>query len=266
MFITTVTPESLFENGKPIVIGLIGKYVYPEREAAAAAVTKTLFGSEQVMQCRGYFPVMIKVQHIHDLRNYLAKTHGMDFDELIRTKMASTYSFSPFNIMCQYIFLFHRHEYRFYLQMRPDDQWEQTSEYRIPLEFYQENFKPEERKPFPRISIHYRHHKPQEEMVSLTFGIYRYLPQALLEGVCHSGGFDLCPRECKLFSRSDLHNNLFNFDQSLWSWDSRCFEAQRTHYANVHKLNNYYLNTTGLLFGQIIHRVACALLKKPLNN
>ena len=65
-----VTPESLFENGKAVVLPRIGKHSWK----CWADVTDFMLGYKEVPQCMSYFPVMIKVAHIIELRKFVEKS------------------------------------------------------------------------------------------------------------------------------------------------------------------------------------------------
>ena len=121
MFVSRVVPEMLFVDGKPKVVASYGYIVHIWWQHASED-TFNLFKTKEVMRCMSYFPVIMKVEHIVERRKYLEKLHGMPFDDLLVTVAQDTMKyFGQFNEFCQYIWMFHRDEYVFYLQHQPDD-------------------------------------------------------------------------------------------------------------------------------------------------
>ena len=112
MFVSRVVPDMLFVGSKPKVIGVYGNIADQWYEKVSQA-TVDLFKTKEVMRCMSYFPVIMKVEHIIELRKYLEKIHGLTFDELLMKKTIQIKHISQFNIMCQYIWMFHRDEYVF---------------------------------------------------------------------------------------------------------------------------------------------------------
>ncbi|XP_013381563.1 uncharacterized protein LOC106152497 [Lingula anatina] len=256
LFVSTVTPEDLFLNGKPVVIGVYGSLLNSWWRGVALKTSK-LFGKPEVMKCMGYFPVIVKVEHIVKLRHYLEKRHNKPFDDIFK-EYTVVDIFSQFNIMCQYVYTFHRSEYNFRIQKRPNGNWMKESQGRMPLKFYRDNFTAKERTPITRVAIHWRYHAPQKDEVLLPpYNLKSYYPQALLEGICHSGGFDICPDHCRYFNKSNIHRNLFNFEYSDWTWDPACDRAQKKHYADVKRLIEYYRLNDMNIFGEKTADVAC---------
>ena len=64
-FTTFVTPSLLFENGKPVIVGVIGE---PNYSTCWAFTTEKFLGRKEVVQCMTYFPVMIKTEHLKEMR------------------------------------------------------------------------------------------------------------------------------------------------------------------------------------------------------
>ena len=65
--------------------------------------------------------------------------------------------------------------------------------------------------------------------------MYRHILKA---SVCFMGGFELCPPACELYSKDSLRKEMFVFDMLDWTWDSRCIEAQRSHYKELEKYDS----------------------------
>ena len=100
MLISRMVPELLFDGGKPIVIGVYGKVVHSFYNRIAQATAK-LFKLKEVIRCMSYFPVVMKVEHLVELREYLEKLHNIPFDELFL--QIGPYAFCLFHMMCQFI-------------------------------------------------------------------------------------------------------------------------------------------------------------------
>ena len=230
MFVSRVVPEMLFVDGKPKVIGVYGHIMNYWWSRASRNVVE-LFKTKEIMRCMSYFPVIMKTEHMLGLRLYLEKLHGMTFDELLKTKTTMTY-LSQFNMMCQYIWIFHRNEYVFYLQYQPNRKPGISSETREDgTSFRVANLSDHQTFPQARVSIHYKW--ILEEWTSQ--GIYRHLLRA---SICFMGGFDLCPAVCSEYSQDSLRKEMFVFDMIDWSWDNRCMEAQRNHYKELAKYDS----------------------------
>ncbi|KAL3856646.1 hypothetical protein ACJMK2_011374 [Sinanodonta woodiana] len=238
VFVTRVIPDLLFEDGKPIVIGNYGKRD-TDWWSQAAMTTEAIFKSKEVMKCMAYFPVIMKVSHIVELRGYLEKLHNKSFDEIYRE--FSDRPIAQFNLMCQYIWMFHKDEYKFYFHLWSYNngiwQGEDNSPGRQPYEFYLTNVTEEQKVPKPRAAIHYRYHYSVNWEQSAT------LIDVLKTGICYSGGFDLCPDQCKHLNQTALHKQLYFFEYNDWSWDKRCLDEQRKHYAKVAEESNAEANS-----------------------
>ncbi|KAK3607568.1 hypothetical protein CHS0354_011104 [Potamilus streckersoni] len=227
VFVTRVIPELLFEMGKPVVIGNYGPDGWWWSKVSVA--TASMFKSKEVMRCMAYFPVIMKVSHIVELRKYMEKLHNKSFDEIYKASFSKG-TFSQFSVMCQYIWMFHRDEYKFYFHLRSNNNngiWhgEGNSPGRQPYEFYQTNVSDQQKVPKPRAAIHYRYHRNWTNPSTLQ--------NVIKAGICFSGGFDLCPDLCKHLNRSGLQRELYCFEYNDWSWDQRCLDEQRKHYQLV---------------------------------
>ena len=228
IFIARVIPEALFEEGKPIIIGVYGNYADLTWDRAAKT-TATIFKTREVMKCMTYFPVIMKVEHMVGLRKYLEKLHKLSLDSILQTK--KTVMISQFNIMCQYVWLFHRHEYRFYLQYKFGAK--QVSTGREDPAYYNRTLLPENTVPFPRVCDHYKYHEIYGSWKRQT--TYRTLFKA---SICFSGGFEICPETCNQFKKDSLRREMFRFDFNDWTWDDRCLAAQLKYYKDASKYDS----------------------------
>lgn len=247
-FSTLVTPNLLFENGKPVIVAKIGMAPYKCWEDT----TEAFLHRKEVMQCMSTFPVMIKTEHMKEMRQVLAKEQGKDFDTIfMEAPTEGAHCLCQFSIMCNYIWYYHRDDYAWHLQMVPNGKWKGKNWFpsQVPLEYYYNDIKPEEKIPIPRTSIHLRY--------TITNGI-RYLGKEpppnfiedfIQEGLCYSAGFKYCPLECKKWNVKKVHYNLFAFEFYKWFWDKRCKKVQKKHYRIVEKLVDFYLENRIPIFG-----------------
>ncbi len=239
LFVTAVTPELMFYGTKPRVIGQYGVPVIP----VWGQKTQFVLGRNEVFHCMDYFPVIMKVEHIIEMRHYIEKLHNMSFLDVFQTISDEKKSFSQFNIMCNYMWYFHREEYQFHVQFRKTrEPWneETNTVWRQPLDYYTQHITDDMKFPIPRSSIHSRYY-PHWNNSGRKMKILR-------TGVCFSGGFTICPQLCTHLNSSSLHRELFMFDNFKgvdWSWDPHCAEAHRQHYLNIaHQHRN---NTLSLI-------------------
>ena len=225
IFISRVVPEILFDGDKPIIIGIYGNFSDVTWDYAAKS-TAAIFKRREVMKCMSFFPVIIKVEHVIELRNYLEKLHNMSLENILSPK--KVVFFSQFNLMCQYIWLFHRNEYKFHWQWKFNAR--HISPGREDQSYYKEILTPEQTAPFPRVSDHYKYHNIYGNWKSQD--TYRKLFKS---SICFMGGFALCPDKCKLFDKESLRKEMFIFDFNDWTYDNKCLDAQRKYYQIVSK-------------------------------
>ena len=197
VFITRIVPEMLFSDGKPIIIAVYGKEINTIWLDTARS-TANLFKTNEFMKCMTYFPVVLKVEYIIQARLYVERLHGMPFDEVF-IKM-HTGRISQFNIMCQYIWLFHRNEYEFHFQLYNGETNLATS-YRVDT-LEMQNFITEKQKwPIVRLCNHYKYITDWH-----TLEAYRDLFRS---SICFVGGFGQCPDKCNAYDRRSPRKYMF---------------------------------------------------------
>ena len=259
-FSTLVTPQLLFEDNKPVIVAKIGRAPYPCWEDT----TKNFVGEKEVMQCMSTFPVMIKTQHMVQMRESLSKQRGKSFDEVFRDSAQGkiAWCICQFSLMCNYVWYHHRDEYSWHLQMVPDGNWKGDNLLgsQVSLEYYNKEVKPEMRLPIPRSSIHLRYTITNGRVLDRQAPEKRVIEDFIKEGLCYSGGFDYCPEKCKRWDSSKIHYNLYSFETYQWFWDKRCKQEQDKHYANVKQLVNYYIKHNMEIFGKSSITEMCDLL------
>ena len=229
VFTSRVIPDMLFEEGKPIVVGIYGN-ISNSFWGMAAKTTAKIFKTKEVMRCMSNFPVIMKVEHMIKLRKYVETLHNMTFHEILQKKKVGY--ISQFNLMCQYIWLFHRDEYKFYLNFNKKVT-EGLSQGREDHKYYNQMLTPEQLQPFARFCVHYKYYDVDGNWKSQA--TYTNLFKS---SICFMGGFDLCPDKCTKFQRDSLRKAMFVFDFVDWTWDSRCLAAQQKHYKQLAKYDN----------------------------
>lgn len=261
-FSTFVTPSLLFENGKPIVIAKVGEPAYPCWEVA----TELFLDKKEVLQCMSTFPVMMKNEHLVELRKTLSKHHDKEFDLLfqdIPINAGDALCLCQFSIMCNYVWYYHRNEYAWHIQMVPDGDWNGKGWMKemASLDYIKSEIKPEMKVPIPRTSIHLRYlivngvgFNKQAPPVEVIEGYVR-------ESLCFSAGFDYCPESCNMYDRRLTHVNLFSFEYYQWFWDKRCIFEQKKHYKNVNRLVKYYVRHGKDVFGLKSITELCPLIE-----
>ena len=235
LFVTAVTQDLLFENGKPIVTGRIGV----PRVPCWIDTAEYVLGLKQVMQCMSYFPVIFKIEHIVEMRRYVEKLHGKPFMEVFKiapmaVKVAST-CFCHYSIMCNYMWYFYRTSYSWHLQVVPSGKWDGTRAIpsMVNATYFEKEVLPSEKIPIPRSSVHIRHFMLNGRYQDAVSAPLWYTNKILKEGFCYSFGHAICPEQCTDFDSKKLQDSLFAFENYRWQWDPRCLEAQFKHYQVV---------------------------------
>ena len=227
MFITRIVPEMLFTQDKPIIIAVYGsesRFNWRDH----AQTTTNLFQTKEATRCMSYFPVVVKVDHVVELRHYLEKLHGMPFDELLLK--LKTERFSQFNIMCHFLWMFHRSEYDFHFQLQVTTTSLRSS-FRVNKRIIEKSITEAQRRPIPRVALHFKHSGILKNWHSKkTYTEYfRY-------SICFGGGFEECPEKCSSYNTTSVRMDMFKFDRDIdWRWDTRCMEAQKDHYRKLAK-------------------------------
>ena len=117
----------------------------------------------------------------------------------------------------------------------------------VPYDYFFTEVKPEEKIPHLRSSIHVRHFMLNGKYMDAREPTARFVNDTLVEGLCYSFGIKLCGDLCREYNQTNIHVNLFNFENYDWLWDSRCMEKQIEHYKNVADLFNktfFYMDSS----------------------
>ena len=260
-FDTLVTPQLLFDtkdNNKPIIIAKIGEVAFKIWAKASFNFLK----KKEVLQCMSTFPVMVKTEHMQQMRKDLSKLHGgKPFDEIFRDALEPTgsgdYLVCQFSIMCNYLWYYHRDEYSWRMQMVPNGDWrinkkEKIMKEQVDREYYHDskNVKPGWMVPIPRSAIHLRYGlNTKTGGWVVGYPAPSVVEEIIKEGLCYSAGFKYCPEKCTRFNEKSLHYGLYSFEFWQWFWDKRCTTEQNKHYLNVQKLVEYNINNNKDVFG-----------------
>ena len=225
LFTTRVHPGDLFECGRPVVHGLMGK---PQADfwAAAGNATAAAFGRPQVMRGMQYFPVIMQPKHLKLMRDHITEnlvTENFDeaFRHIVSGRLTGSPYFSQFNMMATFIYYFHQCDYTFSLEELVPGYRETDEGHTTCLDDILD-----ERNTFPRVkvAVHYRYITAPEPVETY-----------LLEGYCRSeanlpSGDATFAARCSPFSPSTMQKALFDFEYHSWEWNSLCRRAQLKHY------------------------------------
>ena len=235
MFITRIIPKMLFHKGKPIVVGIYGN-VWDHHYTLIATSTVNIFKTKEVMRCMSNFPVIMKVKHLIELRKYVENLHNMTFEEVLLTRRAT--HFSQFNMMCQFIWTFHRDEYEFRLQFQRNKRvMLKSASLREDATYFNNRLTDEQTRPFARVAVHYKY------IVFANWRLQTTWTYLIKESICYAGGFELCPEVCKQYDKNKIRPEMFIFERIGWTWDKRCLSSQREHYKQVAAYNSpWYSN------------------------
>ena len=238
LFVTAVTEDLLFEDGKPVVTGRIGA----PRVPCWLDTAEYILGRKQVMQCMSYFPVVFKVSHVVEMRKYVEKIHNKTFLEVFKTapeaaKVATT-CFCHYSIMCNYVWYHHREEYAWHLQVVPAGEWDGSGSIpsMVDASYFENEVLASEKIPIPRSSVHARHIMYEGKYLDGVIPPKAVTDRFMREGLCYSFGFDKCPEKCHEFDKDGIQDSLFAFENYQWQWDPRCYQMQVRHYTKVKEL------------------------------
>eukprot|EP00668_Euglena_longa_P012873 GGOE01015372.1.p1 GENE.GGOE01015372.1~~GGOE01015372.1.p1 ORF type:complete len:753 (-),score=127.90 GGOE01015372.1:182-2287(-) len=217
LFVTPVVRSDLFVDGKPIIIGVIGRAPVPGMEwwDMARYSTYFLLGKREVVRGMNYFPVIIHRSHLRELRAHVERLHGNAFGEVFHRN--NVRPFSQFTIMVTYLWYFHRDEYTWHLEDRRPGQ----GPYGV-TDFEAVGLLPEHLRPKARVAVHFPfQRKPPGGAAAM-----------MQEGSCRAGL--LPPRSCTAYDMGAIHRDLFVFEGHAWFDVADCQEANTEHYAEVH--------------------------------
>jgi hypothetical protein len=117
-FLTYIDREDLFEGGKPVVNGKSGHIGTDNIAYEWTRGSERVLGILEPFRCMSYFPVIIKVDHLKGMRDYIADRYNSTFDNAFYHNISGLNggsSYSQFAIMCTYLWAFKRDEYQWYV-------------------------------------------------------------------------------------------------------------------------------------------------------
>ncbi len=209
LFVSPVHQDDLFEDGKPVIIGLygIGAPSWQKKSIATANILR----QGEVLRCMSYFPVIIKSKHLKEMRLLVQDIHGISFNEYFR-QMRRNESYSQFNIMCNYLWHHHREEYSWHIQ----EYGRRVTDNTVPGQV-EAKFPPEMMWPWPRVAIHTNYHFIQPSNSN------RILNQILASGFCHDiqvrpfkDDYGLCRKDVVDLTVANPH--MFSFEGHDWDY------------------------------------------------
>ena len=188
VFLTYVDREDLFEDGRPVINGKSG----PESDSfwsRAPNSTYDYLRENEPMRCMSYFPVIVKLSHLKDLREYIVRVHGNSrtFDEIWFDESETNGPFQ-FNLICTYLFYFKRDHYKFYAHPTVSQHWDGIDP---PVNEHAANFSVFDGmedifEPKPRIATHARY-RGWKYKYMMSIGINRIHMNLLMQqGICLS--------------------------------------------------------------------------------
>ena len=222
LLVTLPIEEDFFVNDKPVIQARIGTGGGAFWHAVPIGTTLAL-GLPEMARCMSYFPVIIKTKHFRMMRDYISQQNKKPFDQVFR-QFSKSNKYSQFNIMCNYLWYFHREEYEWRFWEDPPG-WVAAGNPNT-SEGQSKNYSHVSfinTRPIIKAFIHYGHHSEE-------FG---RLPQQryIEEGYCFAINFtdrSLCNQT------QQLHKTMFRFEGADWLYDTPgCREAQFFHYYRV---------------------------------
>lgn len=228
MLTTYVDREDLFEDGKPVVNGRYGDLTANQNGGRPGDVwwatvphsTHSILGILESMRCMSYFPVIVRTQHIREMREYMEQRHGKPFDALFKEFLIGR-AYSQFNIMCTYLFDKHRDEYRWYVHdVSPG--WDYRNPPPAPgQESDPSKYTAEMRYPKPRIALHSNYRNFKELHFVGSADEYSVLI-TLQAGVCFGPPFPKPYRMCNFYNRDEqyrsvVYEEFFKFEMFDWT-------------------------------------------------
>ncbi len=224
LFVTVPDSEDLFENeDKPVVIGAYGK---PQNGFWEAVPSRTMFslGKPEALRCMSYFPVIIKTSHLKEMRDYMTALHNAThFDQVFYKIKDKVYS--QFNIMCNYLWWFHRDEYAWHVMER-EPGWQGVPPPGQVTSFKEAGITHKMLYPKPRVAIHLNYHtmpfkRNQRQNVDffLRQGYCTYLHTQFSQQSV------MMRPECRDLDKQGYNPNLFMFEYGDWQYHIKHQEA-----------------------------------------
>ena len=246
LFTTLVVPGAIFPDGKPLIIGAIGRHLNDAegKWTEASKATKFLLKKDLVMYCSSYSPMVLVTRHVEAFRKYVEKTHGRDFITAYKEMFINHLWNCHYTLMCNYVWYFHRNEYTWHFQGATQwkDGWQkanpgQTSDFSF--------LTPANKLPVARVATH-------ASLTIKTGHLYGDYDPAAAAGMIKQGfcfvAWAQCAtaKDCQVFKNvcantgvkmdGAKHTSLFHFEPLLsWSTDQHVCLAQDVHYAAVRR-------------------------------
>ena len=119
LFTTVPTPPSLFDDGRPVVIGKQSLYNIGKLAGRWAHATEVALGLPQAADFMFNFPILIKRNVFGAVRRHISQQLNTTFDEAFRIIARDPESYCQINIILNYAWYFHRGEYTWHLSSMP---------------------------------------------------------------------------------------------------------------------------------------------------
>jgi hypothetical protein len=220
-----ITPHT-FDNswnvstGKPIIVVRLDTELRYLWYLEARKKTYYALQLPEMGRCMSFFPFYIRLSHLRLLREYVERIHGKPFARVFQD-FSKGDIFSQFNIMCTYLWYFHREDYEWrYWKTSAGQVHLDMPEAIRDLTFLSE----ENTRPCPRSMIHWRHHHDN----NVELEVY------LVQGICHVlWNMNQSHTACQTTDLSIPLVHLFDFEQATWLWDPRSKQEYHAHYQRV---------------------------------
>mmetsp|Transcript_30410 Transcript_30410/g.43567 ORF Transcript_30410/g.43567 Transcript_30410/m.43567 type:complete len:440 (+) Transcript_30410:2-1321(+) len=194
VFVTYIDREDLFEDGKPVVNARSGAHCC-DVWALMPQGTFLATGLLEPMRCMSYFPVIIKTSHLKEIRDFISRQHhNRSFNDIFYENITAFSYYSQFNIMCTYLFHYHKEDYKWYVHTETP-MWDGVNP--APLQGQDGNlstlFTPSMYLPKPRVATHARYRGKNDPKIVKYTEVLNFLFQ---RGVCMSPPFPRTEKVC----------------------------------------------------------------------
>lgn len=225
IFISAVTPKSLFERGKPVVIGAgYDNIMYPDYRAA----TEEVLGFRPIGHFMNNFPVLIKREVFPSLRKYIEDLHSKPFDQVFGEITQKHKQYCQFDWLINFMWRFRNSEYAWHIHFNQSGTIKDFKAEVLEINGTKSATIQSVNKPKARISTHLSKQAIRDKADDYIF-----------EGVCHSSNysFDKCSKY-----KEKLHIDLMRFEmEPVWHPVKR---ALSKHYEQVAEYKHRLLKKT----------------------
>ena len=235
IFTTPVSPEDLFDSeGRPIIIPRLysqdlinNQFWFNLSENSGGLLNKT-----ESFSCMTQFPAIFKISHIIELLEYLEVIHNKNLYDFLHEH---EYRFGQYNVLCTYVWYFHRDEYNWHIQS--SEKFNKIIHPGIsPIAQIKAIYDNKEiTKPVARVCDHLTYMK---ENIPLNIRFLMNYCQTCKElKICESHSLYNKLNRCKKYTFTKPYESLFSFEYfRSWLWDKRTKIAHTQHFYYIKKM------------------------------